>query len=564
METSWVARLREPGYTPAVREIPLLLQELAVVEDKKSIAVIEQALERQRELSLAAAQKQFDAPAKPPLRARLVHLMGRLSALRPSEEPPQRWLLERLTDEDEKSRRSAMQALGKLGSSPLRLELEEALLSCWGRELREESRRSVAESLGKIGGPRALDLLSLELGKLAERPQAPEEGFDPWRAAIEKAHAMALRSARREGASTQALLPLHVSPARPRLLRLRCRRGVERWLCEGLPSRWSPAFRRPGVVEAIWSGPLEQVLSARSWLAFGLPLGEAPLTNGLEHALQQLVSGSALRQALSPWGNGDFRYRIEWADGAHHRALTWQTALRIAREDPGLQNDPTDSDWILFLEQDPNGRFLSAELRPKAFEDTRFAYRVADVPASSHPTLAATLARIGEAREDDVVWDPFVGSALELIERARLGPSLRLLGTDRDDSALQAAARNASSAGVTLSLEKGEALSLRPEQLTLVLTNPPMGRRVSRDEDIPRLCSQFVAHVGSLLVPGGRLVWISPSPERSLQAARKSGLKVTLRQEVDMGGFPAEIQRMERPTSGTPPSRGPTSGESAL
>ena len=36
------------------------------------------------------------------------------------------------------------------------------------------------------------------------------------------------------------------------------------------------------------------------------------------------------------------------------------------------------------------------------------------------------------ARADDVVWDPFVGSGTELVERALAGPYARLLGSDTD------------------------------------------------------------------------------------------------------------------------------------
>jgi len=49
-----------------------------------------------------------------------------------------------------------------------------------------------------------------------------------------------------------------------------------------------------------------------------------------------------------------------------------------------------------------------------------------------------------------------------------------------------------------------------------------------------------------LLVPGGRLVWISPFPARSRAAATRAGLTLEWARVVDMGGFEAEMQRWAR------------------
>jgi len=88
------------------------------------------------------------------------------------------------------------------------------------------------------------------------------------------------------------------------------------------------------------------------------------------------------------------------------------------------------------------GRAQQRDLLRRHPVDERFAYRTETVAASSHPTIAAALVRLVPPREDDVVWDPFVGSALELIERARLGPYRALHGTDVDEGALEAARAN--------------------------------------------------------------------------------------------------------------------------
>ncbi|MFY0536671.1 TRM11 family SAM-dependent methyltransferase [Nannocystis pusilla] len=114
--------------------------------------------------------------------------------------------------------------------------------------------------------------------------------------------------------------------------------------------------------------------------------------------------------------------------------------------------------------------------------DPRFSYRSGDVPAASHPTIAAALARLAEVRQDDVVWDPFVGSGLELCERGLLGPAASLLGTDLDPRALAVAAANLRNAGLRAELTQADATTHRPAGVTLIVTNPPMGRRVHRGD----------------------------------------------------------------------------------
>ena len=59
------------------------------------------------------------------------------------------------------------------------------------------------------------------------------------------------------------------------------------------------------------------------------------------------------------------------------------------------------------------------------------------------------------------------------------------------------------------------------------------------------LC-QVVRNVASQLVPGGRMVWLSPFPEATARAAADAGLSVTRLGPVDLGGFTAELQRFSR------------------
>jgi len=208
-------------------------------------------------------------------------------------------------------------------------------------------------------------------------------------------------------------------------------------------------------------------------------------------------------------------------------------------------NDPTESLWEAVVET--RGRFVDVALAPRGLQDPRFAWRRGDVPAASHPTVAAALARVGGALPGDVVWDPFVGSGAELVERARLGPFRELHGSDLDERALAIARENLAAADVRATLAVGDALTFAPRGVTLVVTNPPMGRRASRTAGLADMLDRFVVHAASVLVPGGRLAWITPWAKRARTAAEQAGLRLDGARTVDMGGFDAELQRWLKP-----------------
>ncbi len=133
-----------------------------------------------------------------------------------------------------------------------------------------------------------------------------------------------------------------------------------------------------------------------------------------------------------------------------------------------------------------------------------------------------------------------------MIERGLLGPFRELHGSDLEDSALAAARANAERAKLSLRLAQADARSHRVPRVSLILSNPPMGRRVTRDGNLAPLLDAFLVNAASSLVPGGRLVWLSPFADRSAATARRLGLKVTRHAPVDLGGFAAELQRFDR------------------
>src|SRR5690606_3083169 len=398
--------------------------------------------------------------------------------------------------------------------------LLEALARAEGSE-----RRSIVEALGKVGStPAAQALEALD----AEPALVPH---------VARALALLARRASRASAS---LLELARPLPEPQRVYARCRHGLAPVLRDEA-HRFSPRLRDPATVELKHRGSLGELYALRTALDFGfvVPIPSTPTDDPSVRIASALVAQPtlALFRALV---RGVPRVRLAWTSGGHHRALAWTTARALAARGSEVINDPRAACLRVEVAPEAGGELVIVpEVRP----DPRFAYRVRDVPAASHPTLTAALARIGGVPSDERAWDPFVGSGLELIERARLGPFARLCGTDLDPRALEAARENFAAAGLHgVALRRDDARSTRPRGVTLILTNPPMGRRVARDGSLGALLESVVRHAAEVLVPGGRMVWLSPLDRRTGRAARAAGLTVESGPSVDLGGFEARVQ----------------------
>ncbi len=271
--------------------------------------------------------------------------------------------------------------------------------------------------------------------------------------------------------------------------------------------------------------------------------GPAPSPgDALIAAVARAIAHGPARAAITALTQGPVRYRLAFAGGGKRRASVFAIAEAVAALDPLLVNDPSDATWQIEVRE--RGDRVAVEWAP-SLEDPRFAYRGGDVPAASHPAIAAALAYLAGAKPDDVVWDPFVGSGLELCERSLRGPYALLVGTDLDPAALEIARKNLEACGAdrfdlrTHDAELGAPRGVRP---TLVITNPPMGRRVHRSADLRTFLGSFVTATARSLAPRGRFVWVSPFAADTRAAAEAAGLHILRGHIVDMGGFDAEIQ----------------------
>jgi 23S rRNA G2445 N2-methylase RlmL len=550
-------RARQPGFTPGRREIAPLLDLLADLgpDQDKDIRATERALARRPELTLPACLARLAGGGAGDNRgadgaggadsgrgrARLLRLIGRAAAGAAGEvrAAAAEAVAAVLADSDVRVRRQAALALARTGDPAA----EDALLGAWRGETDPSVRRALASALGVAGRDRALAAL---------RAALPDATDPELRRLLEKAILTASRTMERSAGS---VIDGTAAPAAPTAVVLRCRAGLERLLAAELAAGgWPVEATASARVETRLAGPLSSLFHFRlhHGIAFPLAARAGATTSGVVDALTSPEAAAV----FATFTRGPVRFRLEWERGGHRRAEVWRVAGAIAARRPDLVNDPTDSTWRVHVAED--GDQVAIALEPRKLDDPRFAYRVADVPAASHPTVAAALARLSVthslAPAGDVVWDPFVGSGLELCERGRLAPFRRLVGSDVSSEALAAARANVESAGVKAELAVGDALTHDVPGATVILTNPPMGHRVLRGRAQPLLI-ELVDRAAAILPAGGLLCWISPIPGQTRTRAAAAGLRLVDAHAIDMGGFAAEIQVLRRERPKTPKRR---------
>jgi predicted RNA methylase len=513
--------VQDPGFTPRRRDAEALLDMLASGGPLADAAA--QSLLRLGALALPATIARVAREPAPPV----LRLLGRIGSALP-DEAVSAALIAALAHADERVVRAAANALAKVPSAGA----EEALAAALARTDAAPTRRALIESLGRVGGTRARAIVADE-----DARQDPEVTRERVRAGL-----MLDRSAARaHGSSIDASVPA----SEPVRVALRCRDGLEPILREELAGSLRGEALRGTLgphVACTLAGAPEALFAARTWYALGFPLPPVRAQGDLGAAIVASLTSPASLAILRRWTRGPIRFRLAFASGGKRRAVVWRVAEEVQRKVPELLNDPTESPWEALVHE-ARGEVV-VELVPQLV-DPRFAYRTGDVPAASHPTIAAALVRVGGARAEDSVWDPFVGSGTELCERAIAGPYRALVGSDLDERALAIARANLTACGVReATLLGGDASRMRPPGLApdLIVTNPPLGRRVQRTAQLAPLLDRFVAHAARVLAPGGRMAWISPFPDRSREVAKASGLSLTRALEVDLGGFVAEMQ----------------------
>lgn len=205
-------------------------------------------------------------------------------------------------------------------------------------------------------------------------------------------------------------------------------------------------------------------------------------------------------------------------------------------------------------------------------------YRLATAKAPLRETLAAGIAIACQAERYDLIVDPMCGSGTLLIEAGWLAASIppggqrtfafeqapffqpgkwqrlkahvltqaqpssiRLLGSDLNLGAVRAAQGNAARAGLALTLQQADALTLPYDELSkqgarrLLLCNLPYGQRIGEQRQLARIVAAFAAVLRRSC--RGWDYALLAQPHQLLEA----GLKPTRQLALNNGGIPVML-----------------------
>ncbi len=459
------------------------------------------------------------------------------------------WLRRLLQDPQEKIRRYAMAAMPKIGAG----ESEEAeLITLLKTTTVDREKKYLGKTLDKIGG--TATLASMDAAPAGLRVQTEQKV----KASLARSHSP---STIRMDSSLADAATLRIN--------LRGRSGLERIVREEVEAaiKARGQFRitdmGPGLIALapVAAFTLGDLFALRCFGTVSFVLGSVealpPSYSGARAAppsdintaaiesIAKVIASPLSRNLFKTFTQGSQRYRLNFVDEGHKRGAVRLVANRAYELCSDILNDAREAPWSIDIH--PTDRGYSVELSPRISPDPRLFYRQDDVPAASHPPLAACMARLAGRFENEIVWDPFCGSGLELVERALLGGVSCVFGTDRSSAAIAIAQANLAAAKVKIAQTKFTCCDFRdhanlagfgPNSCTLIITNPPMGKRVPIG-NLRGLIDDLFALAATVLKPGGRLVFANPLPS----AVVPSSLKLQSKQIVDFNGFDCRLEK---------------------
>jgi tRNA G46 methylase TrmB len=257
-----------------------------------------------------------------------------------------------------------------------------------------------------------------------------------------------------------------------------------------------------------YRGPLGPLAAIRLYDVCGVAL--APIEAGAMPSLEAVLA--RLRESLA----GGLLAALATAEPVRFRVSPlrfgrWEVRDALARE-LGWINDP--SHWDVNLEV--MGSHLAAQVGA-LYWSRRFA-KLARIPASTNPVVAALMVRLLAPEDGQLVCDPCCGAGTLLFEAAAAAPGIRMLGGDVSRPALRAARRNL---GAPAPLYLGDArfLPLGRRTVHRLVCNLPFGKRVGSHRQNVDFYPGFLAEVDRVLAPQGRALALTEEKRLFRQAA---------------------------------------------
>lgn len=166
-------------------------------------------------------------------------------------------------------------------------------------------------------------------------------------------------------------------------------------------------------------------------------------------------------------------------------------------------------------------------------------YKIANLPGSLRPTIAASLVFLSHPQPNETILDPFCGAGTILIERALAAPYRLLIGSDINPSAIEAAQKNFGKQHQPRELHQWNInqIPLPQNSIDKIITNPPWGKKIELND---KLMTNFLTKSKKLLKSKGQLIFIT-SQGSKYQPLFSEDFKINCIQPIQVLGQSAQI-----------------------
>ncbi|HYA35100.1 MAG TPA: THUMP domain-containing class I SAM-dependent methyltransferase [Candidatus Binataceae bacterium] len=236
--------------------------------------------------------------------------------------------------------------------------------------------------------------------------------------------------------------------------------------------------------------------------------------------------------------------------GRHEfRRIDFKRAIETAVRERGdhswrLADDDADVEvWATMI-----GNELMLAMRLSDDRMRQREYKIAHLPGSLRPSVAAAMVWLSDPLDDDVFLDPMCGVGTVLIERAHMGRYAMLLGGDSDDEALAAARENLGPRYKPIEIRRWDAvaLGLDNSSVSRIVTNMPWGIRHGTHSDNRRLYPRLLEEFNRVLKPQGSMVLLTAETQLMRDLGRRKIFRPARVIPVSVLGVPACVYVCDR------------------
>lgn len=219
------------------------------------------------------------------------------------------------------------------------------------------------------------------------------------------------------------------------------------------------------------------------------------------HAIDLPVAKGVISVSASMAGRRTYnRHDLEAVVGS---VLAERLGVRFASREGGVRPPEGAVEWRVVLSAD--GLLLG--LRGDRAPLHRRVWKVASIPGTLHPPVAAAMVRLAGIEPGATVLDPCCGAGTILREARELAPGANVAGSDLDATALAASTRNTRHLpGIALTRRDAARLPFADGTVDRIVTNPAWGRQVTTRRPFPALLAEW----RRVIAARGKLVCLVP------------------------------------------------------